>query len=156
MDKAFTLKVALDKYLVHNFFHMSSSLYMSFVFNGKPANAFGYDNKCMDKAFTLKVGSVQDCRTRQLQIQCNGSLNTTQLLYGEVRWATTAWTRPSHPRWVAFGFAVVCLGDKLGAGRQDAAEERALSCWGSSRTCFFGVLSPAHDDAGLLAVWASC
>lgn len=25
--------------------------------DGKPANAFGYDNKCMDKQFTLKVGS---------------------------------------------------------------------------------------------------
>jgi hypothetical protein len=25
--------------------------------DGKPANAFGYDNKCMDKAFTLKVGT---------------------------------------------------------------------------------------------------
>jgi len=23
--------------------------------DGKPANAFGYDNKCMDKEFTLKV-----------------------------------------------------------------------------------------------------
>jgi hypothetical protein len=26
--------------------------------DGKPANAFGYDNKCMDKAFTLKVGAT--------------------------------------------------------------------------------------------------
>jgi hypothetical protein len=25
--------------------------------DGKPANAFGYDNKCMDKDFTLKVGA---------------------------------------------------------------------------------------------------
>lgn len=24
--------------------------------DGKPANKFGYDNKCMDKAFTDKVG----------------------------------------------------------------------------------------------------
>ena len=24
--------------------------------DGKPANAFGYDNKCLDKEFTLKVG----------------------------------------------------------------------------------------------------
>jgi inorganic pyrophosphatase len=24
--------------------------------DGKPANAFGYDNKCMDKDFCLKVG----------------------------------------------------------------------------------------------------
>lgn len=24
--------------------------------DGKPANAYGYDSKCMDKAFTMKVG----------------------------------------------------------------------------------------------------
>jgi hypothetical protein len=26
--------------------------------DGKPANAFGYDNKCLDKEFTLKVGTI--------------------------------------------------------------------------------------------------
>jgi hypothetical protein len=29
--------------------------------DGKPANAFGYDNKCMGKDFTLKVGVISCC-----------------------------------------------------------------------------------------------
>jgi inorganic pyrophosphatase len=29
--------------------------------DGKPANKFGYDNKCMNKEFTLQVGLLRLC-----------------------------------------------------------------------------------------------
>jgi hypothetical protein len=42
--------------------------------DGKPANAFGYDNKCMDKAFTLKVGCSHLLSTCALCLCAHGML----------------------------------------------------------------------------------
>lgn len=46
--------------------------------DGKPANAFGYDNKCMDKDFCLKVGPGRNSNVCWLCTAMCTSLSCTQ------------------------------------------------------------------------------
>jgi hypothetical protein len=68
--------------------------------DGKPANAFGYDNKCMDKAFTLKVGcdfNVCCCLIGTTSACCKGATEGWVGVANKCMLGTTsAWTRPSH------------------------------------------------------------
>uniref|UniRef100_A0A383VCA3 inorganic diphosphatase n=1 Tax=Tetradesmus obliquus TaxID=3088 RepID=A0A383VCA3_TETOB len=45
--------------------------------DGKPANAFGYDNKCMDKAFTLKV--IEETHTFYNKLKSGRRANSEEL-----------------------------------------------------------------------------
>jgi inorganic pyrophosphatase len=45
--------------------------------DGKPANAFGYDNKCMDKAFTLKV--IEETHTFYNKLKSGKRANSEEL-----------------------------------------------------------------------------
>eukprot|EP00879_Flechtneria_rotunda_P021715 GHRR01022899.1.p4 GENE.GHRR01022899.1~~GHRR01022899.1.p4 ORF type:complete len:114 (-),score=41.54 GHRR01022899.1:545-886(-) len=45
--------------------------------DGKPANAFGYDNKCLDKAFTLQV--IQETHAAYTKLKSGKRANTEEL-----------------------------------------------------------------------------
>jgi hypothetical protein len=61
--------------------------------DGKPQNAFGYDNKCLDKDFTMKVGHRGRCELRGAAVA-----RCWVLTHAQTRVAAIAAPRPGSAR----------------------------------------------------------